>query len=110
MQLPRQVRFTSVAQIEELRPVLKDYIQEAIEVEKSGAAAELPKSPEPAVPEELERKFAQVPGLKEAFEALTPGRRRAYLLHFSGAKQAKTREARIEKYIPHILSGKGMND
>lgn len=110
VQLPRQVRFTSVEQITELRSILKAYIEEAIEVEKSGAAAKMPKSPEPSIPDELEKKFAEVPGLKEAFESLTPGRRRAYLLHFTRAKQSKTREARIENYIPKILSGKGMDD
>lgn len=109
VQLPRQVRFTSVDQIQQLRPILKAYIQEAIEVEKAGVKPS-PQRAEIPIPQELQKKFAQVPGLQQAFEALTPGRQRAYLLHFSGAKQAKTREARIEKYIPHILSGKGMND
>lgn len=109
VQLPRQVRFTSVDQIQQLRPILKAYIQEAIEVEKAGVKPS-PQRAEIPIPQELQKKFAQVPGLQQAFEALMPGRQRAYLLHFSGAKQAKTREARIEKYIPHILSGKGMND
>jgi uncharacterized protein YdeI (YjbR/CyaY-like superfamily) len=88
---------------------LKEYIEEAIEVEKAGLKWDPPKRELP-VPEELKQKFEEVPGLKAAFEKLTPGRQRAYLLYFSGAKKAETREGRIEKYIPHILSGKGMND
>lgn len=110
VQLPRQIRFTSVEQIEETRPVLKAYIEEAIEVERAGLPAEIEARPAPSIPDELQKRFAEVPGLKAAFEALTPGHQRAYLLYFSGAKQAKTREARIDKYVSHILSGKGMND
>lgn len=110
VQLPRQVRFTSVEQIEEMRPILKAYIEEAIEVERAGLPGKVEARPAPSIPDELQKRFAEVPGLKAAFEALTPGRQRAYLLYFSGAKQAKTREARIERYISHILSGKGMND
>lgn len=110
VQMARQIRFTSVQEIQERRPILKEYIEEAIEVEKSGLRLDPQEKPQIPVPKELQRKFEEVSGLKAAFEALTPGRQRAYLLHFSSAKQAKTREARIEKYIPHILSGKGMND
>ncbi|GAA5346057.1 uncharacterized protein YdeI (YjbR/CyaY-like superfamily) [Planifilum fimeticola] len=109
VQLARQIRFTGLEQIQKLRPVLKSYIEEAIEVEKSGLKWEPPEKAEP-IPEELEKKFEEVPGLKAAFEKLTPGRQRAYLLHFSSAKKPETRLNRIEKYIPHILSGKGMND
>ncbi len=109
VQLARQIRFTGVEQIQKLRPVLKSYIEEAIEVETSGLKWEPPKKAEP-IPEELKKKFEEVPGLKAAFEKLTPGRQRAYLLHFSSAKKPETRLNRIEKYIPHILSGKGMND
>ena len=109
VQLARQIRFTGVEQIKKLRPVLKSYIEEAIEVEKAGLKWDPPEKAEP-VPEELKKKFEEVPGLKAAFEKLTPGRQRAYLLHFSSAKKSETRLARIENYIPHILSGKGMND
>jgi uncharacterized protein YdeI (YjbR/CyaY-like superfamily) len=110
VQSARQIRFTDVQQIHEMRPVLKSYIEEAIEVEKAGLKLDPPKKAEQPVPEELKKKFEEVPGLKTAFEKLTPGRQRAYLLHFSSAKKAETRTARIEKYIPHILSGKGLND
>jgi uncharacterized protein YdeI (YjbR/CyaY-like superfamily) len=110
VQAGRQVRFSSLQQIVELEPVLKAYIQEAIEVEKAGLEVELKKSTEFAVPDELAAKFEELPALKAAFEALTPGRQHAYLLYFSQAKQAKTRLARIEKYVPHILEGKGLND
>lgn len=109
VQLARQIRFADAQQIQKLCPVLKEYIEEAIEVEKAGLKWDPPKRELP-VPEELKQKFEEVPGLKAAFEKLTPGRQRAYLLYFSGAKKAETREGRIEKYIPHILSGKGMND
>src|SRR5690606_3201723 len=109
VQLARQIRFTGVEQIKKLRPVLKSYIEEAIEVEKAGLKWDPPEKAEP-VPEELKKKFEEVPGLKAACEKLTPGGQRAYLLHFSSAKKSETRLARIEKYIPHILSGKGMND
>jgi uncharacterized protein YdeI (YjbR/CyaY-like superfamily) len=110
VQAGRQVRFSSLEQIVELEPVLKAYIQEAIEVEKAGLEVELKKNTEFAVPDELAAKFEELPALKAAFEALTPGRQHAYLLYFSQAKQAKTRLARIEKYVPHILEGKGLND
>jgi Uncharacterized protein conserved in bacteria len=110
VQAARQIRFTSVQQIDELQLILKTYIDEAIAVEKAGLQIEFKKNTEYAIPEELQNKFDEIPELKSSFEALTPGRQRAYLLHFSGAKQAKTREARIEKYIPHILNGKGLDD
>jgi uncharacterized protein YdeI (YjbR/CyaY-like superfamily) len=89
---------------------LKDYIQEAIKVEQEGLEVKLKKTTDFTIPEELQTKFDEVSGLKTAFETLTPGRQRAYILYFSGAKQSKTRESRIEKYIEQILNGKGLND
>ncbi len=109
-QAARQVRFTDVKQIEELAPVLKDYLRDAIAVEKSGLEVELKKTSDYEVPEEFKIKLDADPKLKKAFKALTPGRQRAYLFYFASAKQSKTREARVEKYIPQILAGKGMND
>ncbi|WP_192346145.1 YdeI family protein [Algoriphagus sp. Y33] len=106
----RQIRFADVKGIVEMKPVLKSYIYEAIEVEKAGLKVALKKTKEYAVPEEFQVKLDENAALKSAFEALTPGRQRGYLLHFSAAKQAKTREARIEKLIPQILAGKGLND
>ena len=110
VQAGRQIRFTNVQEIVAQEDNLKAYIHEAIEIEKSGLEVEFKKSAEFAVPEELQDKFAETPELKAAFESLTPGRQRAYLLHFSEPKQSKTREARIEKYMPQILKGKGLND
>jgi uncharacterized protein YdeI (YjbR/CyaY-like superfamily) len=109
-QSTRQIRFTSTQDIVKLKTVLKSYIREAIEVEKSGAKVELKKTEEFPMPDEFKSKLKQMPSLKKAFEALTPGRQRAYLLHFAGAKQAKTRESRIEKCVQPILDGKGLND
>jgi uncharacterized protein YdeI (YjbR/CyaY-like superfamily) len=109
-QSARVARFTSVREIIELEPVLKAYILEAIEVEKSGLKVEYKKNTELDFSEELQQKLNENDDFKTAFEALTPGRQRAYNMHFSEAKQSKTREARIEKYIPQILSGKGIND
>jgi len=110
VQSARQIRFTSVQQISRMKKVLKAYIDDAIEVEQSGAKVAFKKTEEFEMPEEFERKLEELPQLSAAFEDLTPGRQRAYLLHFSSAKQAKTRESRIEKCIPFILSGKGLND
>jgi len=110
VQAARQIRFTNVQEIEEMQLILKDYIDEAIQVEKAGLQVNFKKHTEYTIPEELENKFVEIPDLKTAFESLTPGRQRAYLLHFSTPKQSKTRESRIEKYIPHILNGKGLND
>lgn len=110
VQATRQIRFTSLQEIVKLKAALKAYIREAIEVEKSGATVELKKTEDFAVPEEFTAKLKQMPALKKAFEALTPGRQRAYLLYFADAKQAKTREARIEKYVQPILDGKGLKD
>lgn len=110
VQAARQVRFTNVQQIELLKPILKAYIQEAIEVEKSGLKVEFKKTEEFNMPEEFHEYLHEMPDLKTAFEALTPGRQRAYLLYFSAPKQSKTRVARIEKSIQPIFNGKGLND
>jgi uncharacterized protein YdeI (YjbR/CyaY-like superfamily) len=107
-QTVRLVRFTNVQDIMELAPVVKAYIYEAIEVEKAGLKVELKK--DLIIPEELRHKMDAIPALKTAFSALTPGRQRAYVLHFSAPKQSKTREARVEKYMQQILEGKGLND
>jgi uncharacterized protein YdeI (YjbR/CyaY-like superfamily) len=110
VQVARQVRFTNLSEVIELEPVLKTYIFEAIEVEKAGLKVTLKTTADFSVPEEFQSKLDRIPALKTAFEALTPGRQRAYLFHFSQPKQSKTREARVEKYIPQILSGKGLDD
>lgn len=110
VQVPRQARFTNVAQINELEPVLKAYIYEAIEVEKAGVRVELRKPSDYPVAEEFQAKLDAMPALKAAFERLTPGRQKGYLLHFNQPKQSKTREARVEKYIPFIMEGKGIDD
>jgi uncharacterized protein YdeI (YjbR/CyaY-like superfamily) len=110
VQAARQIRFTNLMQIIELEPTLKAYIFEAVEVEKAGLKVELKKTKDFAVVEEFQHKLDAIPALKVAFESLTPGRQRAYLMHFSAAKQSKTREARIEKYMPQILNGKGLDD
>ena len=110
VQAARQIRFTNVQEIVDREPILKTYIFEAIEVEKAGLEVDLKKTTEFAVAEEFQSKLAKIPALKTAFEALTPGRQRAYLLHFSAPKQSKTREARVEKCMPLIMSGKGLND
>lgn len=110
VQAARQIRFTNVQEIREMESLIKDYIQEAIEVEKAGLQVELKKTEEYTVPEELQQKFDELPELKTAFEELTPGRQRAYILYISKAKQSKTRESRVEKYVQHILDGKGLND
>ncbi|MGM0853501.1 MAG: YdeI/OmpD-associated family protein [Bacillota bacterium] len=110
VQAARQIRFTNLQEIIEMESIVKDYIQEALEVEKAGLEVELKKTEEYTIPEELQTKFEEVPDLKTAFEALTPGRQRAYILYFSQAKQSKTRTSRVEKYMEHILDGKGLND
>ena len=107
-QAVRQIRFTSVREIVEREPVLKSYIHEAIAIEKAGL--KIQKNPTVSIPEEFQTKLDQNPDLKTAFEALTPGRRRAYLMHFAQPKQSTTREARIEKCLPQILAGKGLDD
>ena len=110
VQAARQIRFTTVREITKLAPVLKAYIQEAIEVEQAGLKVNLKKTTEFNMPEEFLNKLDEMPALKEAFDALTPGRQRAYLLYFSAPKQSKTRAARVEKCTPQILNGKGLND
>ncbi|AUZ37392.1 YdeI family protein [Bacillus sp. MBGLi79] len=110
VQAAHQIRFTSVQEINEMETILKAYIQEAIEVEKAGLKVEVNNNIELNIPEELQNKFDEIPELKTAFEALTPGRQRAYTLYFSQAKQSKTRESRVEKYVQKILDGKGLKD
>lgn len=109
-QATRQIRFTSAKEVTAMQATIKAYIYEAIEVEKAGLTVKLKKVSEFHMPEEFQTKLDKMPKLKKAFEALTPGRQRGYLLFFGGAKQAKTRESRVEKYIDHILAGKGLDD
>ena len=106
-QAARRVPFTNVREIVEIEPILKAYIHEA--KEKAGLKVDFKRNPEP-VPEEFQNKLAEIPALKTAFEALTPGRQRGYILYFSGVKQSKTRESRVEKCMPQILKGKGLDD
>jgi uncharacterized protein YdeI (YjbR/CyaY-like superfamily) len=108
-QAARRIPFTNVREIVEMEPILKAYIHEAIEAEKAGLKVEFKKNPEP-IPEELQNKLDEIPALKTAFDALTPGRQRGYILYFSAAKQSKTRETRVEKCMQQILNGKGLND
>ena len=110
VQAARQVRFTNVRDIVKLKTTLKAYIREATEIEKAGLKVTLKKTSEFKMPDEFKKKLKEKPALKTAFEKLTPGRQRAYLLHFSSAKQSQTREARIEKCMPQIMKGKGLND
>ena len=110
VQAARQIRFTNLQEIIEMEPILKAYIYEAIEVEKAGLKVDYKKPAEFKITEEFQNKLDEIPALKTAFEALTPGRQRAYLLYFSAPKQSKTRVSRVEKYIQHILNGKGLND
>jgi uncharacterized protein YdeI (YjbR/CyaY-like superfamily) len=110
VQAGRQIRFTGVREIQEMEPILKAYIYEAMEVEKAGLEVNFKKNTEYIIPEEFQNKLNEIPVLKTAFEALTPGRQRAYLLYFSEPKQSKTRESRVEKCMPQILNGKGLND
>ena len=108
-QAARRIPFTNVREIVEMEPILKAYIYEAIEAEKAGLKVNLKKDPEP-IPEEFQNKLDEVPALKTAFDALTPGRQRAYNLYFSAPKQSKTRESRVEKCMQQIFNGKGLND
>jgi uncharacterized protein YdeI (YjbR/CyaY-like superfamily) len=108
-QAARLIPFTDVRTIVRMEPILKAYIYEAIEVERAGLKVHFKKAPEP-IPEEFQKKLDKTPALKKAFFALTPSRQRAYILYFSGAKQSGTRESRVEKCIPQILKGKGMNE
>lgn len=110
VQAARQIRFSNIRQIMELEPMLKAHIFEAIEVEKAGLKVELKKTAEFSMTEEFRAKLNELPALKTAFEALTPGRQRAYLLYFSQPKQSKTREARVAKSMQQILEGKGLKD
>ncbi len=110
VQAGRQIRFTGISEITKLTKVLKAYIFEAVEVEKAGLKVTLKKTKEYTVPDEFQKQLDKKPLLKKAFDALTPGRQRAYLLYFSQPKQVKTREARVEKCIALIKSGKGLND
>lgn len=109
-QATRQIRFTNVAEVSEQVNVLQSYIREAIELEKAGAQVTFKKTADYVIPDEWQRQLDGNADLKRAFNALTPGRQRAYLLHFAAPKQAKTRESRIEKCIPQILTGKGLMD
>lgn len=110
VQSARQIRFTNLKEITKLAPVLRSYMQQAIAVEHAGSKVPLKKAAEFKMPEEFAAKLKAMPVLNKAFHALTPGRQRGYLLHFAGAKQAKTREARIEKHLERILAGKGLED
>ena len=110
VQAARQIRFTNVREIVKLKPILKAYIQEAIEAEKAGLKVNFKKITEFKIPEEFQNKLGELPALKTAFYALTPGRQRAYILHFSQPKQSKTRESRVEKCMRQILNGKVLND
>ncbi|HSV11818.1 MAG TPA: YdeI family protein [Hanamia sp.] len=110
VQSARQIRFTNLKEIVELRPVIKAYIYRAVEVEEAGLKVPLKKTKDFTIPEEFQKKLDEMPGLKTAFEALTPGRQRAYIFHFSQPKQSKTREARVEKFLQKIFEGKGLDD
>jgi uncharacterized protein YdeI (YjbR/CyaY-like superfamily) len=110
VQSARQIRFTNIREISKLKTVLKAYIKEAIEVEKSGLKVKFKKTSDFAIPDEFQTKLDKIPALKKAFAALTPGRQRAYIFYFSAPKQSKTRESRVEKFIPQILKGKGLDD
>jgi uncharacterized protein YdeI (YjbR/CyaY-like superfamily) len=110
VQAGRQIRFTNVQEIVKMKSILKRYIHEAVEVEKAGLKVKMKKTSDFKIPEEFQHKLNKIPALKTAFKALTPGRQRAYIFYFSQAKQSKTREARVEKYMPQILNGKGLDD
>jgi len=109
-QSARQIRFTNAREITRMKPILKAYIQEAIELEKAGLKVKLKKATDYKIPEEFQRKLDKMPALKKAFFALTPGRQRGYIFHFSRPKLARTREARVENCLPRILSGRGLDD
>lgn len=110
VQAARQIRFTHVDEIARMEPILKTYIREAIKVEKAGIKVPLKKTSEFEMPGEFQKVLDRTPALRKAFYALTPGRQRGYILYFSAAKQSKTRESRIGKYMKQILSGKGLDD
>lgn len=108
-QAARRIPFTHVREIVVMEPILKAYVEEAIAAEKAGLKVKFEKNPEP-IPEELQNRLDEIPALKTAFHALTPGRQRGYVLYFSAPKQSKTRDSRIEKCMQQILHGKGLND
>ena len=110
LQAGRQIRFTSLKEIVAMESIVKTYIREAIEVEKAGLKVKLKKHSDYIIPKELQKKLDAIPALKIAFEALTPGRQRAYMFHVAAPKQSKTRESRVEKCMQQILDGKGLND
>jgi uncharacterized protein YdeI (YjbR/CyaY-like superfamily) len=110
VQAGRQIRFKNVEEIVKMKTTLKTYIQDAIKVEKAGLKVTLKKTSDFNIPIEFKKRLDESPALQTAFKALTPGRQRAYIFYFSQPKQSKTREARIEKYMKHILIGKGLND
>jgi uncharacterized protein YdeI (YjbR/CyaY-like superfamily) len=110
VQAARQIRFTSLKEIVKMKTAIKAYIKEAIEIEKAGLKVELKKTSEYNMPVEFKEQLDEITELKTAFEALTPGRQRGYLLYFSAPKQSKTREARVKKYIEQIINGKGLHD
>jgi uncharacterized protein YdeI (YjbR/CyaY-like superfamily) len=110
VQAARQIRFTNVREIVKMEPILKAYIYEAIEVEKAGLKVNYKKTADFKIPDEFQKKLDEIPALRTAFDALTPGRQRAYIFYFSQPKQSKTRESRVEKCMPQILKGKGLND
>ncbi len=110
VQAARQIRFTHVREIVEMEPILKAYIDQAIEVEKAGLKVSFKKTSDFIIPEEFQSRLDKIPALKAAFDALTPGRQRAYLYYFSQPKQSKTRESRVEKHMQQILKGKGLSD
>jgi uncharacterized protein YdeI (YjbR/CyaY-like superfamily) len=110
VQAARQIRFINVREIVKMESILKAYIHEAMEVEKAGLKVNYKKATEFIIPDEFINRLEEVPGLQDAFDALTPGRQRAYILYFSAPRQSKTRDSRIEKYIQQILDGKGLND
>ena len=110
VQAARQIRFTNVREIVDMETILKAYIHEAIEVEIAGLKVNYKKPSAFTLPEEFISKLEKVPGLQDAFDALTPGRQRAYILYFSAPKQSKTRESRVERCMQQILNGKGLND
>jgi uncharacterized protein YdeI (YjbR/CyaY-like superfamily) len=110
VQAARQIRFTDLQEIVKMEKILKAYTYEAVEVEKAGLKVKLKKASEYKIPEEFQKKLNKMPALKKAFDALTPGRQRAYIFYFSQPKQSKTRESRVEKYTPQIIKGKGLDD
>ncbi|HEX8516675.1 MAG TPA: DUF1801 domain-containing protein [Bacteroidia bacterium] len=110
VQAARQIRFTNVKEIMKLKTALKAYIKDAVRVEKSGVKVELKKTSEFSMPEEFKARLEELPALKSAFNSLTPGRQRGYLLYFSSARQSATRESRIKKHLENIMNGKGLDD